>query len=126
MSPRKQRLDPADSARPDGSRIPSLREQLRPVELIGIAAVLSVFVGLVVLMATREPLLAVVFFGIAFIVVLVVLAMFVLGIKPDTAEQQDLAEQNGLAGDAGGGAEAGEDVRGAADGPASDRPSPHD
>lgn len=79
----------------DGTRTPNLREQLKPVELIGIAAVLAIFAGLVVLLGTREPLLAVIFFGIAFIVALVVLAMFVLGSKPDPAERDDLAEQNG-------------------------------
>lgn len=90
MSARKQRPEPTE----DRLRTPNLREQLRPVELLGIAAVIGVFVGLVSLMATREPILAVIMFGIAFIVVLVVLAMFVLGFKPDSAEEEDLAEQN--------------------------------
>lgn len=90
MSARKQRPEPTE----DRLRTPNLREQLRPVELLGIAAVIGVFVGLVSLMATREPILAVIMFGIAFIVVLVVLAMFVLGFKPDSAETEDLAEQN--------------------------------
>lgn len=135
MSPRQQRPD--QPGRTD-SRTPSRRDQLRPVELIGIAAVLSVFVGLVVLMATREPVVAVIFFGIAFIIVLVVLAMFVLGYKPDAAEQQDLAEQNRRASTARaedapsghaqpGDAAAGGDGDGADDdGSASGRWSPHD
>jgi len=76
-------------------RTPSLREQLRPVELLGIAAVIGVFVGLVSLLASREWILALIMFGIAFIVVLVVLALFVLGLKPDGEEKADLAEQNG-------------------------------
>lgn len=138
MSPRQQRPDQAGRT---GSRTPSRRDQLRPVELIGIAAVLSVFVGLVVLMATREPVVAVIFFGVAFIIVLVVLAMFVLGYKPDAAEQQDLAEQNGLAsgaraedapsGHAGDGSASGGDSgtggasRDGGDGSASGRWSPH-
>lgn len=75
-------------------RTPSLRERLRPVEFVGISAVLGLFVGLVVLLATREPLLALIFFGVAFIVTLVVVALFVLGSKPDEAERRDLAEQN--------------------------------
>ena len=93
MSPRKPRPEPLGAQ----GRTPSLREQLRPVELLGIAAVIGVFVGLVVLLSSREPLLAVIMFGIAFIVVLVVLALFVLGLKPDGAEKEDLAEQNGEA-----------------------------
>ena len=51
--------------------------------------------GAHVLLATREPILALVFFGVAFIVTLVVLAMFALGFKPDDEERRDLAEQNG-------------------------------
>ncbi|MGA0567681.1 hypothetical protein ACO2Q7_10130 [Rathayibacter sp. KR2-224] len=76
-------------------RTPSLRDRMKPVEFLGIAAVLALFVGLIVLMATREPVLAIVFFGIAFIVTLVVLAMFALGFKPDDEERRDLAELNG-------------------------------
>ncbi len=73
---------------------PPLRERLRPLELLGISAVLGVFAGLVVLMATREIVLAAVFLGIAFIVSLVVLAMLALAVAPDLAEQSDLAEQD--------------------------------
>jgi len=67
---------------------------MRPAEFVGMAAVLALFVGLIVLMSTREPLLALVFFGVAFIVTLVVIALFVLGVKPGEEERQDLAEQN--------------------------------
>jgi len=73
---------------------PPLRERLRPLELLGISAVLGVFAGLVVLMATREIVLAVIFLGIAFIVSLVVLAMLALSVAPDLQEQSDLAEQD--------------------------------
>jgi len=75
-------------------RKPSLRDRMRPVEFLGIAGVLSIFVFLIVLMASREPILALIFFGIAFIVTLVVIALFVLGLKPDDEERRDLAEQN--------------------------------
>jgi hypothetical protein len=74
---------------------PSLRDRLRPVELLAIAAVLGLFTGLIVLMATREPMLALIFFGVAFIATLVVTALFVLGMKPTEAEQYDVAAQNG-------------------------------
>lgn len=75
-------------------RTPSLRDRMRPAEFVGLAAVLAAFVGVIVLMSTREPILSLVFFGVAFIVTLVVLALFVLGMKPDAEEKRDLAEQN--------------------------------
>ena len=73
---------------------PPLRDRLRPLELLGISAVLGVFAGLVVLMATREIVLALIFLGVAFIVSLVVLAMLALAVAPDLEEQNDLAEQD--------------------------------
>ncbi|MGA1836755.1 hypothetical protein VD659_07470 [Herbiconiux sp. 11R-BC] len=69
---------------------PSRRDRLKPVELLVLSAVMSLFVGLVVLLATREILLAAVFFGIAFIVTLVVMAMFSLSIKPNELEQHEI------------------------------------
>ncbi|MCU1579924.1 MAG: hypothetical protein JWP19_2128 [Rhodoglobus sp.] len=73
---------------------PSLRDRLRPLELLVISAVLGIFAGLVVLMATREVVLALVFLGIAFIVSLVVLAMLALTMAPTGDERSDLAEQD--------------------------------
>jgi hypothetical protein len=69
---------------------PSKRDIFKPVELIVLSAVMALFVGLTVLLATRNPLLAVVFFGVAFIVVLVVIAMMVLTFKPNKSEQSEL------------------------------------
>lgn len=60
---------------------PSRRDRMRPAELVGFAAVLAVFVGLVVLLSTRDFSLAVVFLGVVFIVVLVVVAMLGLSVK---------------------------------------------
>jgi hypothetical protein len=57
---------------------PPRRDRLRPLELLALAAGLGVFVGLVVFMGTREWTLAAIFFGVAFIVALVVLAMLAL------------------------------------------------
>ena len=73
---------------------PPLRDRLRPLELLGISAVLAIFTGLVVLMATREPVLALIFLGVAFIVSLVVLAMLALSVAPTGEERSDLAEQD--------------------------------
>lgn len=57
---------------------PSLRERMRPVELVAIAAGLGVFTGAVILLATRELPLASIFAGIAFILTLLILAMLAL------------------------------------------------
>ncbi len=73
---------------------PSRKDRFRPVELIVISVILALFVGLIVLMSTREFLLSGVAFGIAFIVGLVGLAMFSLAFKPNAEEVQDLEEQN--------------------------------
>ncbi|GGF37104.1 hypothetical protein [Subtercola lobariae] len=73
---------------------PTRKEILKPVELLVISLILGAFVGLVVLFSTRQPLLAAVFFGIAFIVSLVVTAMFTLTFKPNQAEVDELAGEN--------------------------------
>jgi len=77
-----------------GSRKPSRQEVMKPAELIGIAFVVGIFVGLVALLATREPLLALIGAGIAFIVTLIVAAMFTLSFKQGDAEKRDLDEQD--------------------------------
>ena len=73
---------------------PSRRDRTRPAELLLISAGLAVFIALIVLMSTRQWILAVIFGGVAFIVALVVLAMLVLAIRPDGAEKLDLDEQD--------------------------------
>jgi len=72
---------------------PSRRDRLKPVELLVLSAILSLFVGLTVLLATREITLAAIFFGVAFIVVLVVMAMFSLSIKPNEAERSEIDDE---------------------------------
>ncbi|QWT25278.1 hypothetical protein KPL76_04475 [Subtercola sp. PAMC28395] len=71
---------------------PTRKEILKPVELLVISAVMGLFVGLTVLLSTRQPILAIIFFGIAFIVALIVTAMFTLTFKPNAAETQELAD----------------------------------
>lgn len=73
---------------------PSRRDRTRPAELLGLSAIFAVFVGLVVLMSTREVVLALIFAGIAFIVSLVVLAMLALAVRPDKDEKLDLLSQD--------------------------------
>jgi hypothetical protein len=55
---------------------------------------MAVFTGLITLMSTRDIVLSLIFLGIAFVVVLVVLAMLVLAVRPDGEELIDLDEQN--------------------------------
>lgn len=69
---------------------PSRRERLKPAELIGLSLAMGLFVGLVVLLTTREPIFAVVAFGIAFIVALVTIALFMLSLKPDAFENSEI------------------------------------
>ncbi len=76
------------------TNLPSRRDRLRPLEYLLIAGVVAVFIGLVVLLSTREVILALVFAGIAFIVSLVTIAMLTLAVKPDDAERVDLTEQD--------------------------------
>jgi type IV secretory pathway TrbD component len=64
--------------------VPTRRDRMRPVELLGLAGAIGIFAGLVVGLATREWILAAIFFGAIFIVSLVVLAMLALAVSsPD-------------------------------------------
>jgi uncharacterized membrane protein len=73
---------------------PTWRERLRPLELLIISGILGVFAGLIVLMGTRQAILAFIFAGLAFIVSLVGLAMLALSSAPSSEEQDDLDDQN--------------------------------
>jgi type IV secretory pathway TrbD component len=64
--------------REEGAEAPTRRDRMRPLELLGLAGTIGVFVGLVVGLATRQWILAAIFFGVIFIVSLVVLAMLSL------------------------------------------------
>lgn len=61
---------------------PTRRERLRPVELIGMSAVIGIAIGVITYFATRDLLLAAEFLGGAFIVSLVVFAMLLLAVTP--------------------------------------------
>ena len=73
---------------------PSRKDRTRPVELLVLSGVMAVFTGLIALMSTRDVILSLIFLGVAFVVVLVVLAMLVLAVRPDGEELTDLDEQN--------------------------------
>jgi membrane protein implicated in regulation of membrane protease activity len=84
----------ARKPRSSASRTPSRREVLRPAELVGGSAILAVFTGLIMWMGSRSWIVAAVGFGVAFIVSLVVTALFVQSVKPKDDEIADLAEQD--------------------------------
>ncbi|MHA3685257.1 ABC transporter ATP-binding protein [Leucobacter sp. HY1908] len=67
---------------------PSRRDRLKPLELVGFSGVLAVFAGLVVLLTTRDIVLALIFLGIAFIVVVMVVALVGLGGKPSAEDEE--------------------------------------
>lgn len=67
---------------------PSRKDRLRPLELVGFSAVLAIFAGLVVLLTTRDLVLALIFFGVAFIVVVMVVALIGLGGKPSAEDDE--------------------------------------
>ena len=77
---------------------PSRRERLKPLELVGMAAVLGVFAGLITFGGTRELPLASIFAGIAFIAALLVLAMLALAASghPDEGDRPVLDRHDGV------------------------------
>ncbi len=69
---------------------PSRRDRTRPAEFIALSGILALFVGLVVLMSTRDFVLALIFTGIAFIVALIGFAMIALAVRPSDDDSVDL------------------------------------
>ena len=67
---------------------PTRRDRLRPLELVGLSAGGALFVGLIVLLGTRRIEVAAIFFGVAFIVALVVLAMLLIAAAPVHQDQE--------------------------------------
>jgi hypothetical protein len=73
---------------------PTRRDRFRPVELLVFAAIVAVFVGLVVAGSTRDIRLGGIFAGVGFIVSLVVLATLAITTKPDLEERRDIDDQD--------------------------------
>lgn len=61
---------------------PTRRDRTRPAELLGIAAVIAVAVGIITYFGTRDLLIAIEVLGVAFIVTVVVFAMMLLAVSP--------------------------------------------
>ncbi|MFT4030235.1 MAG: hypothetical protein QM675_10200 [Protaetiibacter sp.] len=80
---------------------PSRRDRMRPVELLVMAAVFGVFVGVFVLMGTREVVLALIMAGVAFIVSLVVLATLLIAVGPKIGDRVDPVDPDAPTGSAG-------------------------
>lgn len=70
------------------------RDRFRPLELLSLSAVVAGFIAAIVFISTRtiEPTL--IFAGLAFIVTLVMFAMFALTATPRADEQLDIDGQN--------------------------------
>ena len=74
---------------------PSRRDRARPAELVGLSAIIAGFVGVVVLISTRDyrseggPVLTLVAFGGTFILALLMFAMLALAEKPNKPRDDD-------------------------------------
>lgn len=74
---------------------PSRRDRARPAELVGLSIVIAGFVGVVVLISTRDylseggPVLTFVAFGGTFIAALLMFAMLALAEKPNKPRDDD-------------------------------------
>lgn len=92
----RERPDGQDHRRPDGPIQPTRRQQLKPFEYLAFAGVAGIFVGLVVLLSVRDVVLALVFFGVAFIGTLLITATLMLAIKPKGRSAADLDTRDGF------------------------------
>jgi uncharacterized membrane protein YkgB len=63
---------------------PTRRQKLRPIEYVMLSGVMALFAGLVVLMVTRDPLMAFIGSGVVFIVVIIGIAMLLLAVSPNS------------------------------------------
>jgi hypothetical protein len=68
---------------------PTRRERFRPLELIGLAFAAAIFTAVVVLFTVRDLGVAIIFFGGAFVIALVVLAMLALVAGPVGSDEPD-------------------------------------
>ena len=73
---------------------PSRRDRTRPVELLGLSAVIGLFVAVVTGLASRDLMLGVIALGVTFILSLVTLATLSLTMNASAEERQDLDEQD--------------------------------
>lgn len=60
----------------------SRKDRMRPFEVLGLAVIVGVFTGIVVILSTRNLTLAAIWLGVSFIAMLVLSATVVLMIQP--------------------------------------------
>lgn len=77
---------------PEPQNTPTMRDRLKPAELLGFAGVLSIFAGIVVLISSRQIVLTLVFMLIAFILSVLIVALLGLGGTP--SEEDDEARKD--------------------------------
>lgn len=63
---------------------PTRRQKLRPLEYVMLSGVLALFAGLVVMMVTRDVIVASIASGLVFIVVIIGIAMLLLAVSPNS------------------------------------------
>ena len=73
---------------------PSKRDRTRPAELLGLSAVIAAFVAIVVLLSSRDLLLAGIALGATFILSLIIIATMALTVNASPEERIDLDEQD--------------------------------
>lgn len=73
---------------------PTRRDRYRPLEFIAISLGVALVGALVVLMSSRDLKFALIVLGIGFVVCLVLMAMFVLAVKPNKEEISDIEEMS--------------------------------
>ncbi len=69
---------------------PSRRDRLRPAEYVMLSGFMALFGGLIVLMVTRDPLIALVLAGLIFVIVIIGIAMLVLAVSPNSTPEGQL------------------------------------
>ncbi|MEN9750960.1 MAG: hypothetical protein RLZZ600_7 [Actinomycetota bacterium] len=73
---------------------PTRRDRFRPVEYISLSFGIAIVGALVVLMSTRDLKFALIILGVSFVAALVLIAMFVLAVKPNKEEIVDIEEMS--------------------------------
>ena len=73
---------------------PSRRERLRPAEYVMLSGFMALFALLIVLMVTRDIVLALVVAGLIFVVVIIGISMLILAMTPNQVPegQQEIPE----------------------------------
>lgn len=69
---------------------PSRRDRLRPAEYVMLSGFMALFGGLIVLMVTRDSLIAIVLAGLIFVIVIIGIAMLVLAVSPNSTPEGQL------------------------------------